>query len=116
MSDKENKAFPREYEEKDIEKEVDRLVEDIKISHPQAGNYYSKASLGLTELQRRYTRNIGVWSLTLSFLAVILSGFAVYFAFKATKISDAWQQEQLEALEEIRCLLDDSSAISSSCL
>lgn len=106
--EEQKKFYPRDYSDEELEDLIDKYG-DFNVSNPFLGpSHFTKASLGLTELQRRSASRLGKWSLSFSIAAVIISSIAAYFAYSATQISDKWQNQQIQILNEIKCLLDDS--------
>jgi len=102
------RAYPRGYSREELEKEIDRLGSESPNSHLGA-SYFSRASLGLTELQRRDAAKLGWWSLGISILAVILSLGAVMFGYFAWRDSDQWRADQLKILSEIKRVLESKN-------
>lgn len=72
-------AYPRGYSDEKLEQEIDKYGEESPNSH-LGPSYYARASLGLTELERRSTKKINLFSLSISALALILSFMAVRYA------------------------------------
>ncbi len=101
------KKYPRDFSDQELEEEIDKNC-SFDLSSTRAPAAFTRASLGLAELQRRSASRFGKWSLRFSILAVILSGFAVYFSYSAGQLDTKWQRDQINLLSKIRCLLDDS--------
>lgn len=59
---------------------------------------FSEESLSITKSSRK----IAAVSIILSIVVIILSGIAIYSAFESNNISNEWQSQQLQVLEEIR--------------
>ena len=85
-SDSQSSAYPRTYSNKELEKEVDQYGNQSPNSH-LGSSYYSRASLGLTELERRSTNLFGIWSLLLSTFALFFSILAVMYAAEQTRLT-----------------------------
>ena len=94
------KSYPREYNDRELAESIDSCG-NYPIGHPNDGSSYSRASLGLTELQRRNSIKFGWWSLGISIPSFFISIVAVMIAISSYKDSDEWKAEQLKQLEQI---------------
>ncbi len=80
------KSYPRNYSLKELGIEVDRYGDSSPNSHLGA-SYYARASLGLTELERRNNGWLGWLSLSTSILALVFSVVAVKYAAEQTRLT-----------------------------
>ncbi|MDO8589985.1 MAG: hypothetical protein Q7R69_01810 [bacterium] len=79
-------SYPRGYINKELEKEIDRYGDESPNSH-LGPSYYARASLGLTELERRSTKKINMFSLSISTLALVFSFLAVKYSAEQAEYS-----------------------------
>ncbi len=79
-------AYPRTYSNKELEKEIDQCGNENPNSH-LGPSYYTRASLGLTELERRSSNLFGIWSLVISVFALSFSFLAVRYAAEQTRLT-----------------------------
>ena len=75
----EEKKYPRDYPEKEIESLIDRYG-DTNIEKYNASSYFAKAAIGLAELQRRSSlrserssKVFAYWSLAIAVVAIVIS-------------------------------------------
>lgn len=78
--------YPRTYSNKELEKEIDKYGSESPNSH-LGPSYYARASLGLTELERRSSNLFGIWSLLISIFALVFSVLAVKYAAEQTRLT-----------------------------
>lgn len=80
-------AYPRGYSTEELEKEVDKYGNESPHNH-LGPSYYARASLGLSELERRSTARLGKGTFSVSVLALVFSIFAVTYTAKQTKLAE----------------------------
>lgn len=80
-------AYPRGFSREQLEKEIDKYGSESPESH-LGPSYYARASLGLTELERRSTTLLGWASFLVSVFALIFSISAVRYAAEQTKLAE----------------------------
>lgn len=94
------KSYPRKYNDKELAENIDSCG-NYPLGQANDGSFYTRASLGLTELQRRNSAKFGWWSLGISIASFIISIGAVILAISSYKDSNEWKAEQLKQLEQI---------------
>ena len=98
---KHKKSYPRDYSNEELEELVDKYG-DLNVEKFNIGpSYFTKAALGLTELERRSAARLGWWSFGTSLLALVLSGIAVWFAFQALSDDKTWRTDEINLLHQI---------------
>ncbi len=95
------RSYPRGYSIKELEAEIDTYGNSSPNSHLGA-SYYARASLGLTELERRNNRWVGGISLLTSILALIFSILAVKYSAEQTKFAEI--QSTSERINQARSI------------
>ncbi len=81
------KSYPQGYSTEELEMEIDKYGNESPNSH-LGSSYYARASLGLTELERRSTAKLGWWTLLISILALIFSILAVLYTAEQTRLTE----------------------------
>lgn len=81
------KRYPRDYSIKELEKEIDEYGDFSPNSH-LGSSYYARASLGLTELERRSSSFLGWSTFFISFLALIFSIRALNYTAEQTQLTE----------------------------
>ncbi len=94
------KSYPRKYNNKELTESIDSCG-SYPLGQVNDGSFYTRSSLGLTELQRRNSAKFGWWSLGISLVALLFSIIAVWFAHLSYNDSNEWKAEQLKQLEQI---------------
>jgi hypothetical protein len=75
--DKNKKAYPRDYSDKELKDKIDHYGDKV-VNEPDNLNYFTKATLGLAELNGRISTRIGIVSVITGITAVIIACLALY--------------------------------------
>lgn len=110
-------AYPRTYSDKELEKEIDRYGNESPNSH-LGPSYYARASLGLTELERRNSSALGWTTIVISFLALVFSIIALRYAREQTQYTELQSRgeriQQLQSIQRALELCKDSPNLKES--
>lgn len=104
-------AYPRGYSRAELEREIDKYGSESPNSH-LGPSYYARASLGLTELERRSTTLLGWVSLLVSIFALVFSILAVRYAAEQTKL--AAEQTKLTELQSRSDRINQARSITNA--
>ncbi len=96
------KSYPRHHTNNELADLIDTYGEAGESNPNLAPLHFTKASLGLTELQRRAAVKYGRWTVVVSALAVTLSFIALYFSYMALREGNKWRDDQIRLLSDIR--------------
>jgi len=112
------KAYPRGYNNKELEKLIDKYGDLNPDKFNVGPSYFSKATLGLTELGRRTATELGWWTLSISILALLFSFLAVKYAAEQTEFTEIQSRSdrilQMQAIQEARKECEQSPELNGS--
>ncbi len=100
------KSYPRDYSKEDLGKEIDKCGNESPNSH-LGSSYYARASLGLTELERRNSSVLGWSTFWVSVIALVLSLMAVRYTAEQTQYAELQSRsERIIQLQNIQRAID----------
>ena len=95
-------SYPRTYSDKELKKEIDKYGDQSPNSH-LGPSYYARASLGLTELERRDSSALGWSTVVVSFFALIFSAISLIYVARQTQYTELQSRgDRIQQLQNIQ--------------